>query len=43
MREAQTDLLHDTPTGLDEGPPEFDPKNPGATLNFVTDTVLPVE
>ena len=41
--EAQTDLLHDTPPGPDEGPPEFDPKNPGVTPSFVTDTILPVE
>lgn len=43
VREAQTDLLHDTPPGPDEGPPEFDPKNPGVTPDFVADTVLPIE
>jgi len=43
VREAQTDLLHDTPPGPDEGPPEFDPENPGVTPSFVTDTILPTE
>jgi ribonuclease Z len=43
LREAQTDLLHDTPPGPEEGPPEFDPKNPGVTPSFVTDTILPVD
>lgn len=44
VREAQTDLLHDTPPGPEEdGPPEFDPKSPGVTPSFVTDTILPLE
>jgi ribonuclease Z len=42
VREAETDLLQWTPPGPDEdGPPELDPKSPGVTPNFVTDTILP--
>jgi hypothetical protein len=43
VREALTDLLHDTPPGPDVGPPEFDLKNPGVTPSFVTDTILHTE
>ena len=43
MRQAKTDLLHWTPPGPEEGPPQLDPKSPGTTEQFVVDTILPAE
>lgn len=42
VREAETDLLHWTPPGPEgDEPPELEPKSPGVTPRFVTDTILP--
>lgn len=42
VREAETDLLQWTPPGPEEDqPPQLDPKSPGVTPDFVTDTILP--
>ena len=43
VREAQTDPLHWTPPGPDKEAGPLDPKSPGVTPAFVTDTILPPE